>query len=146
MIPVTADRISDYFLKIDGEPVPKARPRITRRGTYTPAKTRNYESTIRLAFIIKYPEAEIWPGRVKISIDAYIGIPKSANKRTKVKMALGEISPLTKPDLDNLIKTVLDALKGLAYKDDTQVCSIMANKHYEGIEKGSHLRIWVGLR
>jgi len=35
-----------------------------------------------------------------------------------------------KPDLDNYIKLVLDALNGVFYKDDSLICSIHAKKIY----------------
>lgn len=34
---------------VDGRPVPKGRPRVTRHGTYTPKSTREYEAAIRAA-------------------------------------------------------------------------------------------------
>ena len=34
---------------IEGPPVGKARPRVTRRVTYTPAKTSHYEDLVRYA-------------------------------------------------------------------------------------------------
>src|SRR5882724_2709257 len=36
----------------------------------------------------------------------------------------------TKPDLDKLVRAVLDALTGIAYEDDSQVTEIMASKQY----------------
>lgn len=39
-----------------------------------------------------------------------------------------------KPDLDKLCRTVLDALTGVAYKDDSQVIGIIANERYGEVE------------
>ena len=36
----------------------------------------------------------------------------------------------TKPDLDNLVKAVLDALNGVAFDDDSKVAEIFAQKLY----------------
>ena len=36
-------------------------------------------------------------------------------------MLAGEIRPVKRPDLSNIIKTVEDALNGLAYLDDKQL-------------------------
>lgn len=41
------------------------------------------------------------------------------------------------PDLDKLVRNCLDALSGIAYRDDSQVCSILATKVYgenQGVE------------
>lgn len=35
-----------------------------------------------------------------------------------------------KPDIDNIIKIVMDALNGYAYQDDTQVVQLDARKEY----------------
>lgn len=45
----------------------------------------------------------------------------------------------TKPDIDNLVKAVLDALNGVAFSDDGQVAFVLAIKRYtqEGEESGT---------
>jgi len=56
--------------------------------------------------------------------------PKSVTARKRPDMTV-------KPDIDKLCRTVLDALTGVAYRDDSQVVSIVASKVYaetEGIE------------
>ena len=45
-------------------------------------------------------------------------------------MLQNKVRPTKKPDIDNIIKAVLDALNGIAYKDDTQVVQVMAQKKY----------------
>uniref|UniRef100_A0A6M3IY95 Putative endodeoxyribonuclease n=1 Tax=viral metagenome TaxID=1070528 RepID=A0A6M3IY95_9ZZZZ len=40
--------------------------------------------------------------------------------------------PITKPDLDNYIKTLLDALNGYAFRDDAQVTSLEVKKRFAG--------------
>jgi Holliday junction resolvase RusA-like endonuclease len=42
----------------------------------------------------------------------------------------GEIYPQVKPDLDNVMKAVLDALNGVVYADDSQVINLVATKRY----------------
>lgn len=38
--------------------------------------------------------------------------------------------PYVRPDLDKLIRAVMDGLTGVAYEDDQQVCSLTADKVY----------------
>ncbi len=42
----------------------------------------------------------------------------------------GKILPAKKPDIDNVVKAVLDALNGVAYRDDTQVIELHVRKSY----------------
>lgn len=37
---------------VDGKPIGKARPRVTKRATYTPATTTRYEDLVRYAVLI----------------------------------------------------------------------------------------------
>ena len=53
--------------------------------------------------------------------------PKSVKAKKRPDMTV-------KPDLDKLCRTVLDALTGVAYKDDSQVIGIIANKRYGEVE------------
>ncbi len=51
---------------------------------------------------------------VALSVAFYFEKPKSARKADHWKT--------TRPDLDKLLRAVLDALTGIAYEDDSQVC------------------------
>ena len=112
-----------------GEPQGKARPRILRSGrAYTPKKTADYEKAIRAAF--NGAGGDLTENPVRVSISAYYRIPQSASKRMQAQMMENEIMPTKKPDVDNLAKAVCDALNGIAYKDDAQVCELFVRKLY----------------
>ena len=40
------------------------------------------------------------------------------------------IRPTKKPDVDNVAKSILDSLNGMAYKDDSQVVECIVRKWY----------------
>ena len=42
----------------------------------------------------------------------------------------GELMPTTKPDIDNYVKSVLDASNGMLYHDDNQIVELIARKLY----------------
>lgn len=117
---------------IPGEPVGKGRPKFTKTGTaYTPPKTRTYEN--KVAFLYKVAAK----GRkfqrhvpVAVEIRAYYEIPQSDSKRQRERKLSGTIMPCKKPDIDNVVKAVLDAINGIAYEDDAQVVMISASKAY----------------
>ena len=56
----------------------------------------------------------------------YVGLTFVMRKPKTVKRDL----PFVRPDLDKLIRAVLDGLTGAAYNDDEQVCVLAAEKVY----------------
>lgn len=110
-----------FFLPII--PVAKGRPRFTRDGRcYTPQKTRDYEKAIAefAAPLFVSP----LDGPIKLTIEFYLPRPKALKKPE------GRIRHTKRPDLDNLIKAIKDALNGLAWHDDSQVCETISKKYY----------------
>lgn len=118
-------------LTIPGEPVAKARPRVTKWGSYTPEKTKNYETLVKELFITQHGQV-ILEGELAVNIKAYFSIPKSTSKKKSELMQQLKIRPTKKPDLDNIMKAVTDALNGLAYKDDSQIVQASISKYYSG--------------
>lgn len=113
-----------------GEPQGKARPRFTKQGrTYTPKNTVDYERRIGLAYRSnrgKYIENDY----VAVSVIAYYSIPKSISKKDRECIEKGMMFPTKKPDVDNVLKCVMDGLNGIAYKDDKQVVYAEVQKMY----------------
>ena len=68
---------------------------------------------------------------LKVSITMYVEIPQSKSKKQKEKMLTGEIKPIVKPDVDNVAKSILDALNGIVYLDDKQIIELDIEKLYE---------------
>lgn len=116
-------------INIPGEPVAKGRPRLGKGFTYTPEKTVNYENLVKLCFM-QQANTNVLSGELKAEIKAYFQIPKSASKKKNTAMEKGEIRLVKRPDIDNVIKAILDSLNGLAYGDDSQVVCISAEKYY----------------
>lgn len=121
-----------YVFFIPGKPKGKGRPRFGKGYTYTPERTVDYENLIQWSFLKAYPgrTTPVAERAVSVSIRAFFTIPKSTPKGKKAKMQNGEIAHTKKPDLDNIIKAVLDALNGLIYADDKQITEIKATKGY----------------
>ena len=119
---------------IDGTAVPKQRPRMSGRVAYTPKKTRDYEERVRQAFRFSYRgETPVFHKgvSVKVCIEVIQQIPKSWSNSKTLKAERGEIAPVSRNgDLDNIAKSILDALNTLAYEDDAQVTLLMISKRY----------------
>lgn len=118
--------------EVPGEPRGKGRPRFSSDGhAYTDSETRAYENKI-IAYYRKQIGAFRWPDSAFVCVDvvAVYPIPKSATKSAVAGMQAGGILPSRKPDIDNVLKVVLDALNGVAYKDDSRVVCVSARKVY----------------
>lgn len=120
----------EVMVWVPGEPVPKARPRMTRNGhVYTPKRTADYEAAVKAAW--RETGAEKWhEGDLFIHLYFYLPIPKGYSKGKAELAKAGEIRPCKKPDWDNLAKAVCDALNGLAYEDDKQITDARVSKRY----------------
>jgi Holliday junction resolvase RusA-like endonuclease len=68
------------------------------------------------------PEA-LWLGPVRVKLLFRMPIPKSLPKRRPSFMT-------KKPDLDKMVRSIKDALKGVIYKDDSQVVGLVSDKVY----------------
>ena len=119
---------------VDGTAVPKQRPRISGRRAYTPKRTKDYEERVLEAFRSSYSGFYPAFGKdvpVRICISVIQEIPKSWSKKKRAQAENGEIVPLSRNgDVDNIAKSILDALNGFAYEDDCQVTMLMITKQY----------------
>lgn len=126
-----------YQFEVPGEIVGKERPRVnmyTGR-VYTPGKTKDYELLVQQYFKMKYPRYEMLEGRLSINIIAYLKIPKSTSKAKVEEMLENKMSPTKKPDVDNIAKSILDAMNNFVFKDDNQVSKISVEKRFALEEK-----------
>ena len=123
--------------KVDGTPVPKGRARYARRGnfisTYTPEKTRTYETLIRDSAIEAMGASE--PLKTPVSLYLYIRvpIPASATKKRLQAISDGSEKPTKKPDASNILKSVEDGMNGVVYHDDSQIINIHVTKVYSSL-------------
>jgi Holliday junction resolvase RusA-like endonuclease len=118
---------------IPGIPTGKGRPRFAKVGnfvrTYTPQKTEVYENKVAMSYrsVHSGPPSE---EALLISIQAFFPIPKSWNKKKRAEHENNPFPVTKKPDIDNIVKAILDGLNTIAYNDDAQVCCIHCSKFY----------------
>ena len=119
---------------VEGTAVPKQRPRISGRQAYTPKRTKDYEGRVLAAFRSSY--SGLYPAFGKdvpvwVCIHIIQAIPKSWSKKKRARAEADEIFPLGRNgDIDNIAKSILDALNGFAYEDDCQVVRLTVSKEY----------------
>ena len=64
-----------------------------------------------------------------VQITAHFKPAKSLTKR-RLKSLLEWVAYTSRPDVDNVSKAIMDALNGVAYKDDAQVSVLVCEKRY----------------
>lgn len=119
---------------IPGEPVAKGRARaFVRNGHiahHTPDKTARYENLVKLAAQEAMHGKPPCEGPVKLTVCAYMGIGTSWSKKRQAAALEGRERPTKKPDVDNIVKAIKDGLNGVAWRDDSQVVRLVADKHW----------------
>lgn len=116
---------------IPGEAQGKGRPRVGRQGrVYTPPKTRAAETEIKRIASMEMAGRDPFDGPVALTMRTIVEPTKSWSKKHQAAALTGMIRPTKKPDLDNMIKLVKDALNGVVYRDDAQVVELIASKVY----------------
>ena len=122
---------------VEGEPKGKERPRFCHNGQiYTPKQTTTYEQQIIFDYYkqcgnVKFDENS----QLELFVKAYYKIPKSASKKKRMAMLSEEIRPTKKPDGDNILKAVADALNGVCYKDDKSIVKMSIEKFYSDVPR-----------
>ena len=117
--------------------VPKAQPRVKafvrggHAGVYTPDSAESWKQAVRLQAAANAPES-VMSGVVRVELDFFLPRPKAHHKRDGSVKSNSPVWHCKKPDLDNLIKAVTDAITDTqrVWLDDSQICEITATKTY----------------
>lgn len=136
------------YFTVPGLPISQPRQRhralVTHGGqtittNYTPAKhpVQAWKATVRLAAQQAHP-GPLLQGPVGISIGFVF--PRPGRLRWKKKPMPGCWHE-SKPDIENLVKALLDALTGVCWQDDAQVVLLWASKRYGAGGESSHTMV-----
>ena len=126
-------------VRLFGNPVAQGRPRAARKGNmvfmYDPAPSRKWKKDValqtRLAMAAK--GAKMLSGPLVGHIEFFLKRPKSLPKRT--------VYHVKKPDLDNCLKGLIDALQGIMYENDSSIVRLHIGKQYEDKEEKPGVKI-----
>lgn len=135
----TRERLS---FVVPGRAVGKQRPRVTKGRTYTPKQTVEYERRIALAAkaaSVPFCSLVSWPVEVRVVVK--YETPKSWPAARRIALATESRPKDTKPDADNILKCVLDALRGVVYRDDDQVWKASIEKVW-GYRDETRVELW----
>jgi Holliday junction resolvase RusA-like endonuclease len=129
---------------VPGQPIGKGRPRVGKVGAhvrmFTPQKTVSYENLVKHAAFEAMAGAPLLEGPVRVIVHMACQIPASWSAKKQGSALSHVIRPTTKPDIDNVIKAIFDAINGVVWKDDVQVCDASIRKFYS---ESPCVRVWV---
>lgn len=125
---------------------PRQRHRVVSSGgrnfatNYTPKSdpVNAFKAAVQLAASQAYSGPPI-NGPVRMDLDFVLPRPKNLPK----KAGQGRLPHDVKPDRDNLCKSTQDALNGLLYQDDSQICAGEIRKYRAASNEQPHVRIVV---
>lgn len=113
--------------EVPGKPQPKQRARTVNGHSYTPEKTVLYENWVKACY-----NGQKFEGQLRAKIECFFPIPKSypRKKTERCKANLERPTGKNLGDCDNLAKSILDSLNGIAYYDDSQIVELNVSKRW----------------
>ena len=109
---------------ISEKPISQKRHRNTQDHYYNPQEKEKEKLKIVVNSKIQLKE-HLLCGPISLDIKFFIQLPKSnASRRNKIDQHT------QRPDIDNLLKFILDVMSGLVYADDAYIYKILCSKHF----------------
>lgn len=115
--------MTEIVLRIDGKPVGKGRPRFANGRVYTDKLTSSAEARVWFAWH-QAGRPRLSDGPIAFLVTQVVTRPQSHWRKDGTLSAEGERRPWPigrKPDFDNALKLLADALNGCAYRDDVDI-------------------------
>jgi Holliday junction resolvase RusA-like endonuclease len=129
---------------VAGAPVPKGRPRASATPAgirmHTPKKTATYERKVKGTAIVAMAGSKPFARPISLNVAIVVPIPASWSKKRQTLAKIGVICATKKPDADNVLKAIKDAMNGVVYLDDAQVVAITMSKQY-GVEPRADVEV-----
>lgn len=117
-------------INILGTPEPKQSTRFTKQGfSYQPKKVTMYKDNLKSQIITQLPTG-FKPILGAVAVDYKFIFPWKTTHSKKKRLAGKIVYKDTKPDIDNLQKSVNDAMNSIVINDDSQICSAYVEKFY----------------
>ena len=129
-----------YDVFVNGLPKAQPRPRMAAGGhVYNPGSADEWKAAVIAAFLsCRRSETIAEPVRVRVGF--YLPAPKGK------KMKTGDVPHTKKPDLDNLLKAVMDAMTVAGvWKDDALVFATETSKWQTGCRTGAQITVETGV-
>lgn len=118
--------------RVQGRAVPKERARVVFGGTrvFTPDRTAAWSKAVSDAARPAMDGRAPFSGPLAVRMVFFFPIPASWPETDRLAAERGEVWPTMRPDLDNVVKSMLDACNGLVMVDDAQIVRKEVEKRY----------------
>lgn len=126
---------------VPGTPTAKGRAQPDKAGNMrTPEKTIRAERQVEKIAEGAMRGLEPLFGPIRILLTFVFDVPAGWNKAQRADALSGLMPHISKPDIDNIEKMVLDGMNGVVYYDDSQVAEVFKRKRYGS---GNRIEVYV---
>jgi Holliday junction resolvase RusA-like endonuclease len=118
-------------VELPGLATGKGRPRFDGRNgrAYTPQKTVSAEAKISYALAQAWTQPPL-DEPLALTILVSVPVPSSKSRRWKEAALAGDVLPMGRPDLDNILKLIADAGNKIVWCDDARITEVMIRRRY----------------
>ncbi len=127
---VIVSNILPITITIPGAPRGKQRPRAgANRRIYTPQETVNAEAWVKACAVeqVGIPRFEC---ALEIDVTLARDVPESWSRKKRAAALAGTFPAVGRPDIDNAVKLLVDALNGIVWVDDAQIVAMTVRKRF----------------
>ncbi|MFD2867564.1 RusA family crossover junction endodeoxyribonuclease [Kurthia populi] len=137
--------MNEITFTIDGPVQAQQRPRFSRQNghvrTYDAKESRTYKAHVTRT-ASRYAPEQLIDSAIELHVVIYRPLTSDI-KRSKIqttKALSGERKPIKKPDIENLVKGIMDGCTGVLWVDDSLVTKLVAEKVF-GEEERAEITI-----
>lgn len=120
-------RLRMLIFEIHSTPKPQKQTMLGKHGCYDPSKMTKRHIQWQIA---PHAPKELFQGPIELHLTFYMPIPKAKKGVERQAMINNVCKHFIRPDIDNLAYIVTNAMKGIVYKDDSQICIMHLEKRY----------------
>ena len=136
--------LTNVAFAVPGPVQGKGRARIVKIGGFsrmaTPSKTVAYEGLIAMYAAQAMAGAAPFDVAMSIEVRVTVAVPASWSRRKREAALAGTLIPTSKPDMDNVLKSVGDGCNGVLWVDDRLISAVSMSRAF-GVSPG----LWVNV-
>lgn len=121
--------MNEYIYTIKGNPTPLQRPRFSKGNTYDPQASEKEEHMWELKYQHLKHFKKAFTDPLSLEVFFYMSFPHSMSPKKRDELAL--TPHFKRPDIDNLLKWVLDVGNGVIWEDDALIHHVVTLKAYD---------------